>query len=118
MRVRLPRVRFRLWWLMVAVVVIAALFAAWHYQGLSRLYQEKAKEAEKNRRYSLQLASEYADRAAESIKREGPDGASRSYNRDSDWHRRRAAHFETLRQKYERAASLPWLPIDRDPPIP
>jgi len=32
--------------------------------------------------------------------------------------RRRSAYWDTQKQKYERAAGYPWLPVEPDPPVP
>jgi hypothetical protein len=35
-----------------------------------------------------------------------------------DDYRQRALYYRRLRQKYERAARYPWIPVESDPPEP
>ncbi len=87
---RLPRVRFTLRRMMIAVAILAISMAA-----ALRWFDLHSR------------ARAYAFWAAVSpMNIKGPKGE------------RMAMHYDLLRLKYERAARYPWLPVAPDPPEP
>jgi hypothetical protein len=113
---RLPRPTFTIR-LMMALVAIAALAlsieATWRrlgnislaYLGRARAYQSKAEVASVSA-----LESEYLSQHART-----PDP---KYARQNIGYRRLSEFYLTMKRKYERAASRPWLPIAPDPAPP
>lgn len=109
---RLPRFRFTLRWLMVAVAIAAVAFGidryveraielGWEYQAIadSHVRDEKMfKYQAINSRLSI----------AHDVKPEYPP----------EYYDRKAKHYTDLRAKYARAARYPWLPVAPDPPEP
>jgi hypothetical protein len=91
---RLPRLRFTLRLMMVAVAALAVSSAlgrcllAMHYWSLAREYQRFAW------------------------------GDGRKRLNESAYQVKLRAYYEHLSNKYSRAASQPWLPVDPDPPLP
>jgi hypothetical protein len=96
--------------LVLAAVVAAVILGGWAVKeviGWYRLrvadYQARAFNCGERIRYCG-----FKERVAEATGR--PEEAAR-------W-RARAAYFDRLRHKYERAAARPWLPVEPDPPPP
>jgi hypothetical protein len=128
---RVPRVRFTVRWMMVAVAVVAmglgvrAQLSRW--QQLARYY---AIEAGRLRRSVLtfraigemsqeQWIAHY--RAADERSLPGPltyYGWAERYGEESAGARRHADYLDLLRKKYQRAAAQPWWPVEPDPPPP
>lgn len=105
--------RFRIWTMMVAVVVLALALAA---SKLARTASERSQVAD---RYAHQ-ANLYRKSAAEDEKglstatEDTRQAKVNSLGRFS----RKAAYYSTLEAHYRRAARYPWLPVAPDPPAP
>jgi hypothetical protein len=107
---KLPRPRFTLRRLMVAVAVAACLLgleatrrrwddASTGYRLLAEAYLQKARDAsEKATRIAIALRSDEAPEIARE--------------------QRLADRWGALMRKYSRAADRPWLPVEPDPPGP
>jgi hypothetical protein len=115
-RVKLPRVRFTVRRMMVAVAVVALLI----YGGMVRRH-----------RLSLAALCEVADRGVrhtgasyrledgiETLRTVKTGGGRALTPAEVASRSRRAAYWVALGRKYERAALIPWLPISSDPPEP
>jgi hypothetical protein len=143
---RIPRVRFTVRWLMVAVAVAAVLFAGViavqtpRWRRLSRAFASRANlllwkekvsrsqvvwfeaEASSSRERATEIrlmgAEMYDDaRAFQEPARGFEENASRS-DRVARKEQGRAAYFAALARKYHRAARYPFLPVPPDPPEP
>jgi hypothetical protein len=137
---RLPRLRFTLRSMMIAVAIVAV--ACWgemirrrwvayrqkaaYYagqQGLDKLYAaafyESIAETEQNREFAQeQTKSSIYNREvwAGLVRQETQmiiDGSE-----TAEYFQQRAAYFGDLRKKYDRAATHPWLSVEPDPPPP
>lgn len=122
-----PRVRFTVRRMMVAVAVVAmglgthAQLARWNQ--LARLYQIRALRLGR----FVALFRERGDmsheqwvahcRAVDERNRRGPPtwGLAEPYGEEPAVARRHADYLDLLRKKYQRAASEPWWPVDPDP---
>ena len=101
---KLPRVRFTVRRMMVAVCVLAvALFTA---VMLRRSYEYRERALENADAEELSLS--YADEGR------GENGDPQRVARGEQM----AAYHRALRIKYERARWYPWLPVAPDPPEP
>jgi hypothetical protein len=103
--VRLPRPRFSLRWLMVAVAVVALGVAAVRWMrsmdALSADYQRRALS------HRIKAADDYS-----LILRSPDDPRARARLE------RRKAYRSAMAEKWNRAALFPWLPVAPDPPPP
>jgi hypothetical protein len=114
---RLPRLRFTVRRLLVAVAVIAALWCA------ERMRQQRATQQRSEyyqasaalyRMFGRQFREAYATRSANVFAiQHGPTFAATPALR-LKW----ARHYESLASKYEDAVSHPWEPVPPDPPPP
>src|SRR3954453_10603956 len=99
----LPRVRFTVRRLMVAVGIVAVLFAAEatrrRWESLASTYRTKASRCERLARVSVHTSGLEADH--------GNEPEERKLQRIAD-------HYVALANKYERAARYPWLPVAPD----
>jgi hypothetical protein len=101
---RLPRVRFTVRRLMVAVAIVALCLPAWSFWARrDERYLEFAIKAMKH------------NTLAEAYETGRPLGSLRERARVNPC---KAAYHATLARKYEYAASHPWLPVAPDPPEP
>jgi hypothetical protein len=117
---RLPRLRFTIRWLMVAVAVMATLLMA---EKMRRAWHERSLKAAE---YAAEAKS-WSDDASkvESMMvrpRSRSDAASRQRLAElgevaRNYRDHERSNWE-LASKYARAAARPWLPIERDPPEP
>jgi hypothetical protein len=110
---RLPR--FRLRTLIIAVAVTALLMYGrrmqQHRQGLAALCGAAARGA-------LHTGAVYRlDIDTETLRAEAPGAPAHTQAEIERW-RRRSAYWVGLKQKYDRAATLPWLLVAPDPPPP
>ena len=99
---RLPRVRFTVRCMMVAVAVVAVVFGGVHLRQRANLYREKARQ-------HAQMESIIAAVYALSIP---PDPQLAPLNAA------RHTYHAAMRAKYDRAASRPWEYVPPDPPEP
>ena len=96
MRLGCPRLTVR--GMMVAVAVVAV--------ALSLIVLKRRSDGYRS------LAGYHAARAmAESGTGPAESGFARIWTQQGEWHKR-------MREKYERAASRPWMPVEPDPPEP
>lgn len=96
----LPRPRFSLRWLMVAVAVAGVLI---HTERRRQLFLGRVRE--------IELAQYiHEDR--------NHDEAGTWTGSDLARWLRKQSHYDALKVKYERAARYPWLPVVPDPPEP
>jgi hypothetical protein len=115
--VRLPRVRFTVRQLMVAVAAIAVLLTAGivgqRWMDFSRRARSHADQAWG---YSLEAGNSY-QLAYDDI-RSGNGGSARQSAEEGATWRGLALYHDTLRRKYERAMWRPWALVAPDPPAP
>ena len=99
---RVPRVRFTVRRMMVAVAVVALVLGgvlrALDLARRSAEYRRKATEAEKHEKRLVSYSKRY------------PERAKRLRALSGDW--------ASVKEKYHRAARYPWLPVAPDPPEP
>jgi hypothetical protein len=95
---RLPRVRFTVRRMMVAVAVVAVATFAFRLLWLSEAYRRRAQEYS----WSVFGAMEYS-----------PHDAQGTARRE-----RLINHYRSLAEKYAHAANRPWLPVEPDPTEP
>jgi hypothetical protein len=105
---QLPRLRFRIRWMMTVVALVAVLMGGFR---LWRLRESYRQQAAWHRR--LEVSSGRIARYAGAMSRIGiePPGAGAALSK-------RAEYRAKMRQKYEQAAARPWLPVEPDPPAP
>ncbi len=143
---RLPRFRFTLRWLMVAVAITAMTIwcqIAYRryiiYPERTARYGERAAHYARLEKSELLYLEEYTQMLAESdedIAKSNKKMAQSSLYRTPFWknlaqqrqqhhasivrqiayHRKRCAPYTSLRRKYEHAAHHPWLPLAPNPP--
>ncbi len=108
MRVRLPRVRFTVRRLMVAVALAAVAIG-----GVAWVARVERLASEYRRQYARHSAEvqRYGEEASKAL---GLGGGRERHVRAS----RLAAYHARLESKYGRAAHNPWLPVEPDPPPP
>jgi hypothetical protein len=99
---RLPKPRFTLRRLMLAVVIAAVVLAtgAWGLKSVS--YQRRAAYHRDQLRFRADL----------------PYFNDQQYSRDFKVYIQRRGWHEAMADKYERAARYPWLCVEPDPPEP
>ena len=95
---KLPRVRFTVRRMMIAVMITAVLIWAERLRRLSKGYEERAESLG----WEVFGASEYSPH--------GPEDAAHQ--------RALVNHYRMLEDKYNRASKRPWLPVEPDPPEP
>jgi hypothetical protein len=107
---RMPRVRFTVRRLMVAVAVLALVAAIGEMTRRSASYDRLARYYAERETLSLDLMAAFAR----------PDRPELSEVCSVEYARNRAfaEHEERLKRKYRRAARYPWLPVAPDPPEP
>jgi len=108
---RLPSVRFTVRRIMVAVAIMAVFFGA--ADGLRRRRGSFGQQA---RKWQRMASAEYI--ASLSVVQHTTFGPSPLELRISEAHYQLADHYWALKEKYERAASAPWIPVEPDPPAP
>ena len=143
---RLPRFRIRT--MMVVVAAIALVAAAGvesrRLYGLSRRYRARATEYSRIEKWAREFAKDGAERVVaasghvhdteEFLKKGAQRGRrmqeliSESLELEKEYERlcrqglqkwtARGQHAASLKDKYERAARYPWLPVEPDPPEP
>jgi hypothetical protein len=94
---RLPRVRFKLRWLMVAVAVLAAAAGAVEVSRRSTRFRQRSYT------HMMRALTEWCTSS-------GP--------RETAWRERLRVHDLAMQAKYERAALSPWHYVEPDPPEP
>ena len=115
---RLPRARFTLRWMMLAVAGVGTILGASielrrRHERFSRL----AELHEASRRQALFVSG----RGLHLIRGQfrPPVNFSNALGEDvTDWSEARFKWHRQLGKKYRRAASRPWLPVEPDPPEP
>jgi hypothetical protein len=129
---RLPRVRFTVRRLMIAVAIVGVLLAAGlEARWMHRKYREYATRASLHS-YCERLYSEWAssdikkeaDRRSK-FEKNGQAGFDDWVLHLADYYGRRAAketlwanYHARMKSKYEVAMRRPWLPVEPDPPEP
>jgi hypothetical protein len=111
---RMPRVRFTVRRLMIAVAVAALLL------GGDVLWRKRAGYLA---RANVEAASEMQSRALikvyeSAIETSAAPSVADGYRHWVEVHREEADYHGRLRRKYERAARYPWLPVEPDPRWP
>jgi hypothetical protein len=127
---RLPRVRFTMRRLMVAVILIALALAGWielgRYRFLLRMRsvdysitsgKHSLKEATQRRRAKEKdtQGESYLDMARLSLE---SVQVAKDYQKEAARLRRLADQEKELANKYRLASQSPWLPVEPDPPEP
>jgi hypothetical protein len=112
---KLPRVRFTVRQVLVAVAALALLMAAGieavRQMRIARAYRQMAVYHASWRDFCLAEAEEY--RAAVAAR-----PASRDWSRSEAHQRALAQYHDSQASKYRLAARSPWLPVEPDPPEP
>jgi hypothetical protein len=112
---RLPRVRFTVRTLMLAVAVVAGVFAAEQGVRRSEEYRVRARRHEARLR-TLALVRQHGYYPYCSL---GIEDLSLVYNAaTAPLHARCVAYHTRLMQKYRRARWMPWLSVEPEPPTP
>ena len=106
---RVPRLRFTVQRMMIAVAVVAILFGM--AAGLWRRHVSFKRLADK-------YAKKVDDEAWKSSIIEHLRFRSEPERRAEDEYLRLAEYYDELKMKYERAAARPWLPVESDRPPP
>jgi hypothetical protein len=106
---RVPRLRFTLRRMMIAVALVALLFGA--AAGLWRRHLSFKRQADE---YAKRMNTEFARGYRVAIARWPSDGELKM----KDEHYRLKDYYKQLKLKYERAAARPWLPVESDRPPP
>jgi hypothetical protein len=120
---RLPRVRFTIWRLMVAVAIVALLIVG-SRQGVSwyRISSKAADEVAGLRPILVYSRRDYDEPAAVSKRRihnrEFEEGMLETQKRRLARERRTEEYIIQLIANYERRIYSPWLPVKPDPPEP
>jgi hypothetical protein len=121
---RLPRVRFMVRQMMVAVVVVAVVTGATVILRRHRVYRVRAEFYAQEEQVA---AKRWQHWSQEAVRLSDSPGDRNSPRSDQErqlavemvrYSRNRVAHHARLKVKYERVARCPWLPIDPDPPSP
>jgi hypothetical protein len=131
---RMPRIRFTMRRLMVAVVLIALALAGWIEAGryrerLRRRSFDYSQTATKHmlKEFTHRRRAEQKDGQGQSyldMARLAPGSATESMQVAKDYHteadrlRRLADQEKELTNKYRLASKRPWLPVEPDPPEP
>jgi hypothetical protein len=113
---RLPRVRFTVRRMMIAVAVGSIACAAIHW---IELRGECRREAQWHEGVLEDLETIRTNGFYPYCSRGGSPVTHLEYNEaTAPLHARLVAHHDIMRRKYERAARWPWLPVEPDPPEP
>jgi hypothetical protein len=107
---RLPRMTTRRW--MIAVAVAALIMTRVEVRRRQNEFQQLA-EYHKKERALIVAGRGRTSGEIEIWLRHDP--LQRSWRHSSVW---KAAYHSAMREKYERAARYPWLPVEPDPPEP
>jgi hypothetical protein len=111
---RLPRFRFTVRRLMVAMAIVALLLGGGILGRRSLDYRRLAAFHEQ-----MEQRKERAVRGIEILARAANDPAdAAAARRDAAYEAQIGRHHAALKAKYLRAASRPWLPVPPDPPPP
>ena len=114
---RLPRVRFTVLQMMVAVAVISLILSGESHRrkrATERRRESYQVRAAINRTYARQFRDAYEQRSSNVFALEhDPEFAATPALR-LKW----AQYYESLAGKYEHAAACPWEPVPPDPPPP
>lgn len=119
---RVPRVRFTMRGMMVAVVVAAVVSGGTVLARRQRVYRARAVFYAQQEQVALMRWQHWSLEAVRLSGRPGERNPRRSDQERRlaegmvDYSRNRAAYHSLLRVKYERVARYPWLQIDPDPP--
>jgi hypothetical protein len=108
---RLPRVRFTVRRIMTAVAVAACILGGIRLQQLAAGYQERSSHFA-HRMLMEKVGCYFDDVILDAAARE------KSRRKYTDLSHRRYLRYQSLGEKYERAARYPWLPVEPDPPEP
>jgi hypothetical protein len=114
---RLPRARFTIRWIMVAVAIVAILLTA---EKTRRVWRERSLKAAEYATEAKSWSDDAANVERMMVKpRSRSDAASRQRLAELEEVARNYRNHERsnreLASKYARAAARPWLPIERDP---
>jgi len=129
---RLPRVRFTVRRMMIAVAIVGVLLASgmearWLHRKHREYVNRASIDSEGERLYSEWAAWDIKHESdlRSMFKRYGHEGLDDWARRMADYHGRQAAKFTLwanyharMKAKYEAAARRPWLPVEPDPPEP
>ncbi len=108
---RVPRVRFTVRRMMIVVVFAASILAA--IAAVERRREQFRRKAQEYSRMSNDLfVHGYLFGKSSTF---GPSAAE---VRISDEYQRRSIRYLRLKEKYDRAARYPWVPLAPDPPEP
>lgn len=132
---RMPRVRFTLRRMMVAVALVGILTGAWLEASRQIRSSRRSRVRASGHRFEEALALKNHARAASILKRAistrsfvdlgdfqiitgTPDDALASLKEAMESFSRRVEYHRAMRVKYEHATRYPWLPVAPDPPNP
>ena len=123
----IPRLRFTVRRLMLAVASVAIAFGGWgawvRYRAIATLsegYQRRATYFSAFASYSNSEAFEYDSVAAEKKKTPDPypNSSLEQLARSGTFERKVGDNYRAMAKKYQHAARYPWLSVDPDPPPP
>ena len=121
----MPRFRFTIRWMMVAVATVGVAFGGEAFRrrrafflSEAELYGGVESEFEESARKGSHYCGEWRiGRSSEELR----EHRAREEVWDASWRAEAqcyATYYRSLRLKYERAARYPWLPVAPDPPEP
>lgn len=122
----MPRLRFKIRWLMVVVALVALAAGGFREHArlkqLSEWYNRRALFfARRGGHYRLNLALTHADweaKVSEIRKANEGEWFKTGAGPSPEDCRRLWPYYQSLRLKYEHASRYPWLPVEPDPPEP
>jgi hypothetical protein len=121
---RLPRVRFTVRWMMLAVAVAAVVIGGTVIARRQRVYRVRAAFHAQQEQVAAKRWRHWSQAEVRLSRPPGDRNPPRSDQEPQivvemvDYSRNRAAYHARLRVKYERLARYPWLTIAPDPPSP
>jgi hypothetical protein len=113
---KIPRIRFSVWRMMLAVGVLAVVFGVIRLSMVRQRYLEKAANHESFRARILRSNLEIAYWEARWRDQRLGKPAQYPWPAEPPYVPAIAKYHDDMRIKYERAARFPWLPVAPDPP--
>ncbi len=113
---KIPRIRFSVWRMMLAVAVLAIVFGVIRLSMVRQRYLEKAANHESFRARILSSNLEIAFWEARWRDQRLGKPAQYPWPAEPPYVPAIAKYHDDMRIKYERAARFPWLPVAPDPP--
>jgi hypothetical protein len=108
---RVPRPRFTLRWLMLAIAIAAMLFSSQIFRERSRRFDRLAREFAMKEDYAVKFNRQNP----------GPSNLEHWINTKTgsfEVKPKNASYYSLMRMKYDRISKYHWLPVQPDPPEP